>query len=155
MSLDWKCLLPTSYTGRKCRFAVTFTSWNGIININPDLQKYFLFSKNDSARRVSFMLPEGSVQRCQFSTKLITEHASAERFLNDFIKANPQIPKTEIRYIVFDDNGMDLPFVPDLTSQSAKRAVFDFASYALPIGLIALAVYFKKPIQKMIRKGKR
>lgn len=123
MALDFgNCLAPTSYTGRKTRFVVEYLAWNESVSFSS-LSKYFQFAKNDLKRRVSFVLPDGTTKRCQFSTKLITDHPSAENFLNEFKKENPRISSPFIRYYVMDDKGLDVPFVPNISDVTSNTAL--------------------------------
>jgi len=142
MKLTWtSCFSPFDYTGRKTRFAVTYTAFNGVVNITEALKKYFLFSENKEKRRVSFRLPEGATKRCQFASKLITDHPSASNFLTDFIKANPQIPESSIRYMVFDESGTDLPLVPSGSDLSSSTAFMEFGKFFGTWGIPALVIY--------------
>lgn len=138
------CFSPTKYTGRKTRFVVEYLPWNESINFNS-LIKYFQFAKNDSKRRVSYVLPEGHTERCQFSTKLITKHQSAESFLNDFKKDNPKMPNSFFRFYVMDDKGLDIPFIPntdDLVSNTAIEEGKQGFSEVLKFLLIGGIGYF-------------
>ncbi|TGN09762.1 hypothetical protein [Leptospira ilyithenensis] len=157
MALDFGfCLSSTPYTGRKCRFAVEYTSWNESIQVSPELLRFYSFSKNDKSRRVSFVLPEGSVKRCEFTTKLITDHPSAESFLTEFKRSNPRVLDEYIRFYVFDDKGTDIPFVPnvsDITSATGldevKKASSGFVVLLIVGGLGYFGFkQFKKPQRK-------
>ncbi|MCG6152603.1 hypothetical protein [Leptospira bandrabouensis] len=156
MALDWgNCFAPTDYTGRKTRFVIEYLAWNDPISF-VSLAKYFQFAKNDLKRRVSFVLPEGHTKRCQFSSKLITSHPSAENFLLEFKKENPRITNPYIRFYVMDDKGLDVPFVPnisDITSNTVIEEAKQGFGGILKIFLICGAGYFAfKEFNK--RKGK-
>ncbi|TGM32204.1 hypothetical protein [Leptospira biflexa] len=145
MALDWgSCFAPTEYTGRKTRFVVEYLAWNEPVSFGS-LTKYFQFAKNDLKRRVSFVLPEGHTKRCQFSSRLLTYHPSAEFFLSDFKKDNPKILDPFIRFYVMDDKGLDIPLVPnvsDITSNTAIEEAKQGFGELLKIVLIGGIGYF-------------
>ncbi|MDF3822204.1 hypothetical protein P3G55_20035 [Leptospira sp. 96542] len=152
MALDFgTCFAPTSYSGRKTRFVIEYLAWNEAVSVNG-LTKYFQFAKNDQKKRASFVLPEGATYRCQFTTKLITQHPSAESFLSDFKKENPAITDYYIRYYVMDDKGLDIPLVPnvsDITSNTAIEEVKEGLGGVIKLALIGgIGYWIYKEISK-------
>ncbi|TGK53233.1 hypothetical protein [Leptospira bouyouniensis] len=159
MALDWGiCFQPFAYTGRSTRFVIEYSAWNKPIS-TLGLTSYYRFVKRDDKRRVSFSLPEGAAKRCQIvnATRLVTDHPSAEQFLNDFKSANPQVTNEYIRYYVMDDNGTDIPIIPsinDITSQTGINEIKDLGTNILTLGVIGSAGYYAyKKLWK--KKGKK
>lgn len=147
------CLTPFPYTNRKTRFVIEYTGYNFPVSTNS-LSGYFKFIKNEEKRRVSFLLPEGATQRCNFSSKLITQHQTAINFLNDFLLENPNIQKGFFRYYVMDDNGTDVPFIPnkdDVLSNTAIEQAKEATNGILKILLVGGLGYLA---YKHYRKGK-
>lgn len=131
------CLTPFPYTNRKTRFVIEYTGYNLPVSIKS-LTGYYQFIKNDEKKRVSFLLPEGATQACNFSGKLITQHPTAIQFLEDFKKENPSITSQYFRYYVMDEKGKDIPFIPNIDDLSSNTGKDELAKGGQNLLIIAV-----------------
>lgn len=149
MSLNWGFCLPGSgaYVGRIVRFAIDYGSFPKPPIIPEKVKSYKGFWINTEKRRISILVNPDTVKRCDLTTKVITTDPLAEIFYNDFINANIplfgsyQKVQSYTRFYCFDENGTDIPFVPNMQDLTTSTGFAEMQKFILPT-LLLVGGYF-------------
>jgi hypothetical protein len=146
--LVWDSILWTSYnSGRKSRFAIDYKSLPFDPKFSEAMKKRFGFINNVRLKRVSILVDPSKTKKSQYSRELKTEDPIAEIFYNEFLEANksvfftPEMLKPFIRYYVFDEDGTDLPILPNLESNTANEKIKSAVDGSLVVVAIGIGLY--------------